>query len=178
MQKKKIIKPFNTALVTSRDLQLMQNQDIVNEAARILRDEIKAINKKKLPDTITTNDLIEGECPEIPKLLNDFYVTLLSSSNYRRKKNNICKRLSKSFSEDLIFSVSNGQIKPSKQITLGLAIKGLTNSKKVIQLLHRHAQVPSYTKLEELETEAALAVAKSAKYYPRIFCELQIYVHA
>lgn len=119
-----------------------------------------------MPDTIKAQDLINGECPEVPTLLKHFYVTALSSSNYKRKRGRICQRLAKSFSEDFIYAVSNGEIKPSKHISLGLAVKGLTNSMKVVKILHRYGHVLSYDRLEELETESALAIVKNSEVCP------------
>lgn len=45
-------------------------------------------------------------------------------------------------------------------------MKGLTNRKNVVQILHRYGHVPSYTTLEELETEATLTVAQNCEVCP------------
>ena len=81
----------------------------------------------------------------------------LSGTSSRRKNSSYCQRLSSSFSQDLIFAITNGKIKTSKHITLGLALKGMTNSKKVINILNRYGHSCSYTVLEELETEATFS---------------------
>lgn len=117
---KKIIKPHDGVILTT-DLERLEKRDIVERAALILREEIRSITCKKLPDNLLTHDLIAGECEEIPRILQDFYVSLLSGSSYRRKRSSICHRLAKSFCQDMIYNVTTGQIKPSKHITLGLA---------------------------------------------------------
>jgi hypothetical protein len=67
------------------------------------------------------------------------------------------ERLAKSLSEDLIYVVTNGNMKTSKHINLGLAMKSLTNSRKIINILNKYGHCCSYTTLEELETEAIFA---------------------
>jgi hypothetical protein len=67
------------------------------------------------------------------------------------------ERLAKSLSEDLIYVVTNGNMKTSKHINLGLAMKSLTNSRKIINILNKYGHCSSYTTLEELETEAIFA---------------------
>ena len=67
-----------------------------------------------------------------------------SSSKIRRVK---------SISDDVVFSMTSGRKKPSKHLKLGLAMKSLTGSKKVIELLNHYGHCASYTTIEELETE-------------------------
>lgn len=57
-------------------------------------------------------------------------------------------------------------MKPSKHITLALAMKGLTNKKNVLQILHRYGHMVSYTKAEELETESVLALSSNSEVCP------------
>ncbi|XP_011171576.3 uncharacterized protein LOC105204222 [Solenopsis invicta] len=79
---------------------------------------------------------------------------MLCGLNYRRKRNIKTERLSESLSADLIYAVTNGKVKPSKQIALGMTVKSLTNSRKLVNILNRYGHCCSYTVLEELETEA------------------------
>lgn len=81
-------------------------------------------------------------------MLTDFYSKIICSS---------VNRISKSYAEDLIYATSHGKIKPSKHISLGMALKGLTNSKKIINILNKYGHCCSYTVLEEIETEATFA---------------------
>lgn len=111
---------------------------------------------EKLPEILTANDLTKGEC-QLPEEVQSFYRTLLSGESYRRQKNEYCKRLVSSLSQDAIFAVSNGEIKTSKHITLGLAIKGLCNSKKIVSMLNRYGHCCSYFTLEGLETETTFS---------------------
>lgn len=119
---------------------MIQNEvdkvNILDAAARILNEEIHKIQRKKVPEKIKTKHLIEGEC-EVPETVN-FYSKVLAGENYRRRQNKKTTRLAKSFSEDLIYAVFNGRIKLSKQICLGMTLKSLTNSSKIVNIVHRY----------------------------------------
>lgn len=153
---KKVVKPAGTCLLEQYDLKMMEKDDILYRAALILREEIRNIEVKKLPDCMSTDDLIAGECA-VPARVTQFYSDVLSDPNSRRKPGEVKIRLVKSLSQDLIYATWNGRIKTSKHITLGLAIKGLTNSRKVLDVVHGYGHCCSYTVLEELETEATFA---------------------
>ncbi|KAK0166662.1 hypothetical protein PV327_004154 [Microctonus hyperodae] len=92
INKKKLIKPYGSDFLTTV-METLEKRDIVERASLILREEVEAIQGNMLPDDILTNDLIAEECPAIPKILEDFYVSLLSGSNYRRKHSANCQRL-------------------------------------------------------------------------------------
>ena len=165
MNKKKIVKPTGGVILQDHDFQILEKSDIVQRAALILRQEILKIEKNEIPDTCTANDLITGECC-IPDILSNFYFTLLSGSSRRRKRSSNCQRIMKSFAQDAIFAVRNGSIKPSKHIALGMALKSLTSSKKVINIVNKYGHCCSYTVLEELETEATFASTSRTQICP------------
>lgn len=127
---KKIVKPYNTTLLQECNVESLEKQDILQKAALILRGIIRSIPHKKLPEKMTTQDLMNGEC-EVPQELTDFYTALLTSPHSRRKLIAVREKLVKSLSQDLIYATTNGEVKPSKHITLGLALKRLTNCKKL-----------------------------------------------
>ena len=52
-----------------------------------------------------------------------------------------------------LYSVTNGRVKPSKHLKLGIALKGLTGSKNVLTVLNRYGHCVNYNCVEELETE-------------------------
>lgn len=65
-----------------------------------------------------------------------------------------------------MYATMNGNIKTSKHVCLGLTIKSLTNSKKIVDLLNRFGHCISYTALLELETEATLSLTNRAEVCP------------
>ena len=163
LRKKKIVKPCTGVLLKGNDLDALEKQDILQRAALILRREINEIEHQPLPDQLKMSDLIKGECI-LPTSLRCFYETVLNGPNYRRKSSANSKRFTESFSADLIYA--SGKLKPSKHITLGLAIKGLTNSKNIVNILNKYGHCCSYTSLEELETEATFASGNRLEICP------------
>ncbi|XP_028982536.1 uncharacterized protein LOC114841645, partial [Diachasma alloeum] len=67
---------------------------------------------------------------------------------------------------DVIYAVSNGQVKPSKHMSLGITLKSLTNSRKIISIVNKYGHCCSYNVLEGLETELTYAATETAQVCP------------
>lgn len=143
----------------------VEKLSILDDAARILHEEIRQIQCQKLPEQIKTKNLIDGEC-RVKETLINFYTKLISGENYRRRQNKKTTRLAKSFSEDLIFAIFNGKIKLSKHICFGLTLKSLTNSQKIVNIVNRYGHCCSYSTLEGLETEATFTSCELSEICP------------
>lgn len=153
---KKIIQPCKMSVVPSPTE--IKDRDLLQRAALLLRQYIRNIEYSKLDNNMSTEDLLLGEC-KFPEHLTSFFTTLLAAFDYRRRKSAKTTRLVQSFSSDVVFAVTNGEIKPSKQITLGIALKSLCNSKKIIKIVHRYGHICSYDTLQDIETEATYTIA-------------------
>ncbi len=70
------------------------------------------------------------------------------------------ERRIQSLADDILFCVTKGVIKPQKHIVLGMGIKSLTGSKKVVTLLNRFGHSINYSTVEELETTFATSIAE------------------
>lgn len=162
--KKKIIIYKDCSLLED-DLSKLEENDLIDKVALILRESILKIEKSKLPSKIKTNDLIAGECV-IPDKLDRFFKVFIGGKDIRRRDGLNCNRFSSSMAADAIFCVSNGTVKPSKHITLGMTIKSLTSSKKIINILNRLGHCCNYTTLEELETEATISSVQRSQVCP------------
>ncbi|KAK6176301.1 hypothetical protein SNE40_014608 [Patella caerulea] len=57
-----------------------------------------------------------------------------------------------SSSQDALFIVKNGNLKPGKHINLGMAIKSMTDSKTLVRMLNRLGHVVNYHAIEQIET--------------------------
>lgn len=64
-------------------------------------------------------------------------------------------RCVKSSYDDAFFITRRDKVKPAKQVVLGVAVKFVTGSKKVVQVLNRFSHCINYNSLEELETKTA-----------------------
>ncbi|XP_011874807.1 PREDICTED: uncharacterized protein LOC105565870 [Vollenhovia emeryi] len=156
MHNKKIVMPINHTIDDGL-FSLLKDKDILQNAALILRRQILNIRKTALPTILKTTDLLRGEC-SIPQEITDFYTTLLGGFQRRRRTNINCQRKIKSLSEDLIYAVKNGKIKTRKHITLGMTLKSLTSSRKIIDITNRYGHCCSYNVIEELgETEVTFS---------------------
>lgn len=128
----------------------------MERASFILRKKILSIKRKPLPATITALDLIKGEC-EIPEDILQFVRSLICGNNSRTVKSYDCARKVESISQDLVYVIHHGKIKTSKQITLGITMKSITSSRKMLDILNKYGQCYSYNMIEELETEATFS---------------------
>ena len=65
-----------------------------------------------------------------------------------------------------IFTVTSGQQKTSKHLQLGMTIKSLIGSKKVVDFLNRLGHSVSYITTEELQTEITFGATKEKRLTP------------
>ena len=66
-----------------------------------------------------------------------------------------------------MFAVTCGRKKPAKHLKLGLVMKSMTGSKKVVEMLNRYGHCVSYTTTEEIETELTFSVTTASKISPQ-----------
>lgn len=159
---KKVIAPNHLRAIDDEVFENLKDEDILQRAALLLRNSILEIKKKPLPDIISTQHLIDGEA-SVPQKLLDFYYTMLGGCSRKRKNSAKCARQVHSYSEDIVYAVHNGKIKTSKHIMLGILLKSLTSSRKVIDIINRYGHCISYQGIEELETESTYtSIAKSS----------------
>ncbi len=62
------------------------------------------------------------------------------------------KRYISSIAQDLIYAKTRGNVKPAKHLCMGLGLKSMTGSKKVIEVLNHPGHCVGYGTVEELET--------------------------
>ena len=128
----------------------------VTRAALQLRQALKSVVKESLPDPLTLTSLTEGEGAP-PELVRTFFQHLLGGPNTSYHSETV-KRWSDSLSQDALFSVQHGKVKPKKHILMGMSMKSMTGSKKIITMLNRLGHSINYHAVEEIETELAYAI--------------------
>ncbi|CAG5101832.1 Protein of unknown function [Cotesia congregata] len=72
----------------------------------------------------------------VPEDLLQFYSTLIVGNNQKRKNNPNCIHQVKSLCEDVVYGIYNEKIKTPKHIMLGMALKNLTSSHEIIDIIH------------------------------------------
>lgn len=91
---------------------------------------------------------------------------LIQGPDARRKNSDEDLVKIKSLCSDIIFIISKGRIRPSKHLTLGMALKSLTSSRKVLTILNRYGHTINYTLAEELETEVTYSSIHESRLIP------------
>uniref|UniRef100_A0A6P7FYQ7 Uncharacterized protein LOC114335591 n=1 Tax=Diabrotica virgifera virgifera TaxID=50390 RepID=A0A6P7FYQ7_DIAVI len=172
-EKKKFLAPTSANIVACNDLfKAMSMKETIRLVGAQLREEILNSTTTKLPEDCTAEDLIKGECDYVPELLTCFLESFVLGdvSHLSQKKRDIKKNSNDlaifSIGQDMIYAASSHKIKTSKHITLGLAVKSLCNSKRIINLLSKYGHCCSYTNLEELETELTFSTTNSSYICP------------
>lgn len=116
-----------------------------------------------MPDLIDENALDKGVC-DIPKWLELFWKTALSGVGKKAKDR--VNRLSRTYASDSIYCITLGRVKPRKHILLGVAIKSITGSEKVMKILNRLNYCISDAQVRELETSAAYCCSSTEQVCP------------
>lgn len=115
------------------------------------------MKKNKLPEDLTVQDVIRGECVSIPESLTYLLECIVCGDNKSKTRHDFKKSSRElkmlSIGQDIIYAATNGNIKTSKHVTLGMALKSLSSSKKIVDLVNKYGHCCSYHVVEELETE-------------------------
>lgn len=133
-----------------------KQNDLISQCKKVafeIRKIVKGMRVQPLPiRNCTLKDVIEGEC-EIPR---ELYALIEALVKGPRSMNNVKKEKKiSSICNAIILTMTNGHVKPSTCITLGLTMKSITGSRKVINILNRMGFSINYMLVEELETELA-----------------------
>lgn len=134
----------------------------IKAVAYHIRQKVKSIEKRTLPKhNIKVQDILDGEC-EVPSELYLLIASLLNGPTESARK----EKKIKCISDSIIYSISNGAIKPATSLQLGLVAKSITGSRKVIEILNRMGHCINYTLVTELETELAYGNSLGKKLLP------------
>ena len=163
-----IIYNSNQSMATALHKQYSQtrNRDIqIRDVAFMLREEILKMEKKSLPDNITVDDIVIGT-GNTPAILETFLHYLIGRPKSRSSNSEVKKRRIKSIGKDVVFATSSGRKIPGKHLKLGIAVKSLTGSRKLIEMLNRYGHCANYHMIEEVETEMTYEASKSQTTTP------------
>ena len=108
------------------------------------------------------NDIIDGEV-QIPEQLTQLFTHLVVGPDHRSHEFTSKIRRIESLAADTVFPRTNGKKKTSNHLKLGLAVKSMAGSKKLIGMLNRYGHYVSYSTKKELETELTITVTLASK---------------
>lgn len=86
-------------------------------------------------------------------------------------------RLIKSIASDIVFSSTNGHVRPPKLLMLGCATKPITESKKMVNILNNLSHSVSYSTIEEIETELSYSSHESMSMVPHTIKKTKRFVY-
>lgn len=152
--KMKIIASADRLDVSSSQVNELLERERILQVGLLVRKEIYSIKKKPLPANLTATDVINGECPVIPPKLHQVVQAVICGNDPRSVKSEGLQRKVNSMCYDFIHNATHGAIKTCKHMTLGVAMKSMTSSRQVVDVLNKYGHVSSYHVVEELETEA------------------------
>ena len=140
-----------------------REEDIITEAARIIRDDIlrkfKEVKETNWPPTHEELSSSSMQPPDsVFKLLN----TLLKyDTNHADLSPNIT-RLVESYAYDIVHGVTRGKVMQKKHYLLGLGLHNLTGSRKIVDIIHKLGHCISYNNTCEIEAaQAEIAIKVS-----------------
>lgn len=149
--------------ITQQGDNLSRVKSIAFEVRRKVLDQ----DRRHLPKhNISVQNICDGEC-DIPIELYTLIGCLLSGpkgSQNERKDIRV-----KSICNSIIFCLTNGTVKPSSVLSLGLVTKSITGSRRMVEMLNRLGHCISYSTVEELETELAYGCAANTQILPYDF---------
>ena len=85
-------------------------------------------------------------------LLTQFFRVLYTGKPVTRDANERVERYVNSSADDAIYATTQGLIKPAKHMLLGLGLKSLIGSRRVIKIMNRFGHSIGYHVAEGLET--------------------------
>lgn len=127
---------------------------IIDQSSLHIRKAILSMKYNK-PWPIQPSDSSIDSFP-VPDCLKCFLLGIIANDPELTGPSHWIKTLVDSFSHDIIYAVSCGQIKPQKQVFLSYGVKTLTGNVELIRMLNRLGHGVSYTQLEENDTTLCL----------------------
>lgn len=142
----------------------------IKSVAMEIRKKIHQIELRKLPkNNITVKNITEGEC-DIPDDLYLLIESIVHGPSWQNQNSSTRKIIKQNkisaICDNIIFATSNGTIKPSTCLTLALATKSLTGSRRMLNILNRLGHCVSYSVAEGIETELAYACSIEHRVLP------------
>ena len=129
-----------------------------------LDKKTQRLREHKLLNPITVEAIHAGQSNDIPTELIEFYRILYTGSKDEGTER--VERYIESSTEDDIYKSTKGKVKPSKHMLLGMGLKSITGSRKVVELLNHFGHSIGYHTAEEYETQIASTIIERNQVLP------------
>lgn len=140
-----------------------QDNDSIKSMAYYLRNKILQMQEKyNCSDTLTDDEMC-AEKQNIPEELLLFVRHLINGPRMAKESKSV-KVVS--ISSSIINCVSHASIKTTTSVSLALALKTMTGSRKILDLMNRLGHSVSYSMAQEIETEIAYKVSSKNSILP------------
>ena len=136
----------------------------IKNVALFLRGKIQKLRENKLPNPITVEAIHDGQSTNIPTEISEFYRILYTGSKDDASER--VERYIESSAEDDIYKTTNGTVKPSKHMLLGMGLKSITGSRKVQEIINHFGHCIGYRTAEEYETQIAADIIEKNRVLP------------
>ena len=140
----------NEEAIRLRDKQNIQTK--IRNVTLFLRREVLQADYTPLPSTVSLEKIGKSEV-NTPEDLVKFFRYLVGGPYVGRELTAAKSYRTTFISEDVVFAATSGRRRPAKHLQIGMAIKSLTGSSKVVTMLNRLGNCINYNRIEELETE-------------------------
>ena len=128
----------------------------IKKAAVILREAVKKTidGSEALPWPPAIESLRKDD-RNAPDILKLFYENLLSPASVHHGTSLTAEHLIDSFSQDIMYAVSKGELLTLKHASVGLGLHSITGQKLPLQVLSRLGHSMTYDQICEVETAQA-----------------------
>ena len=109
----------------------------LRDAALMLHEIILSRESKTIPENLTIDSVLHGTT-NVPPKLTQFFQYLICGPDSRRSKSDTKQCRIQLISQNVIFAASPGHKLLSEYLNLGVALKSLTGSRKVVEILNRY----------------------------------------
>lgn len=139
---------------------------LLEDAASSLRRHIlEASNKSELMPWPSTSQYLMSGAKEPPKVLVDF-LKLIFNGKPAEQSNPKLSRLATSIGADICSATTSSRWSQPKHLLLGVTLKHLTGSTKIVTLVNRMGRCSSYKQVLDLENSMALKTFSTSSVLP------------
>ena len=153
---------FNVASCLAKE-NVKKSNDLLWDCAVMLRNKILQSGSNPLEELLTVEEIIRGEV-DPPESVKEYSQILYAGPSGDLSPR--IERLVNSTSADVVYACSGGKLLPGKYISLGVALKSMTSSKLIVNLLNRFRHCISNKKVRRVDIGMISSLTSSNSLVP------------